>query len=61
MWLERNCYGLSSGSAGPRNDFPQYMRMRAVHSIKIPDADQRGAVIRRHVFEFVKNLHGDSG
>src|ERR1700687_5880948 len=57
MRLKR--YGNSLGSArpSPGNDLAQYVRMRAMHSVKVADADQRRAEVGGNVFEFVENLH----
>jgi hypothetical protein len=57
MRLKRNCHALASTLPRPPHNLAKHVRVRAMHSVKVPHADQRRPKIRRNIFEFVKNLH----
>jgi len=61
MRLECNRDSLGAAGASPGNDLPQNMRMRAMHTVEIPHADECGAKVDRDILEFVEDQHGSPG
>lgn len=57
MRLKGYCNRFAPTLSRARHNLMQHMRMRAMYSVKIPDADQGRAEISRNVVEFVKNQH----
>src|SRR5712691_472641 len=58
MRLKRHRHGFASVLSRPPHNFAEHARMRPMHSVKIPYADQRRSEVRWNVFEFMENLHG---
>jgi len=57
MRLKGHSHGPGLMVSRPQHDFPQHMRMRPMHSVKVAHADQRRAKVGGNIVEFVKDLH----
>lgn len=57
MRLKRNRYRLAAALPRTPHYFTENVRVRPMHSIKIPHTHQGGAEVCRNFFEFVENLH----
>jgi hypothetical protein len=56
--LKRYRHGLPATLPSPLHNLTQYVRVRAMHAVKVPNAYQGRTKLRRNVVELVKNLHG---
>jgi len=56
MWLERDRDRLAAAGPGPANDFREHERVGTVHTVKITDADKRGAKRGGNFFELVEEM-----